>query len=67
MNGQIFIKRDYWLRFMIFERNLILPNKVIDYLDATENGEASEEAHGASDQTKLSFGGHLFFLKSVYW
>ena len=35
------------------------PEKVVDDLDSTEDGEASEKAHGASYQTQLGFHCHL--------
>ena len=35
------------------------PHKVIDDLYSTEDGEASEKAHGASNQTQLGFHCHL--------
>ena len=35
------------------------PQEVIDDLDPTENGEAGEETHCASDQSKLSLRCHL--------
>ena len=35
------------------------PEKVVDDLDSTKNGEASEKAHGASNQAQLGFHCHL--------
>ena len=32
---------------------------IVDNLDPTEDGEASEEPHGAADETKLGLKGHL--------
>ena len=39
------------------------PDKVIDDLDPTEDGEASEEPHGASNETQLGL--HLDLLVSL--
>ena len=39
-----------------------LPEKVIDYLNPTEDGESSEEAHSASYQTQLGFHCHLITI-----
>ena len=38
------------------------PEKVIDDLDSTEDGEASEKAHGAPYQTQLGLHSHLQIL-----
>ena len=38
------------------------PDGVVDNLDPTEDGEASEEAHRSPNETKLSLQGHLFVL-----
>ena len=35
---------------------------VVDYLNPTEDGEASEETHRSSDEAKLGFQGHLLVL-----
>ena len=35
------------------------PEKVVDDLNPTEDGEASQKAHGASNQTQLGFHCHL--------
>ena len=35
------------------------PDEVVDYLDPTKDGEASEKAHCASYQTQLGFHCHL--------
>ena len=35
------------------------PKQVVDYLDPAENGEAGEESHCASDQSKRSLRCHL--------
>ena len=35
---------------------------VVDDLDPTEDGEASEETHRSSDEAKLGFQGHLLVL-----
>ena len=32
---------------------------IVDYLDPTEDGEASEEPHGAADEAELGLQGHL--------
>ena len=45
------------------------PKKVVDDLNPTEDGEASEETHCASNQAQLSLSCHLggeFFHKYVY-
>ena len=51
------------------------PQDIVDNLNPTENWEASEEAHGASNQAKLGLSCHLgewtkeyvrFFLVSLY-
>ena len=39
------------------------PEKEEDNLNATENGEASEKAHGASNQTQLGLHCHLQMIK----
>ena len=38
------------------------PEKVVDDLDTTEDGEAGEKAHGAPYQTQLGLHSHLQFL-----
>ena len=38
------------------------PDGVVDNLDPTEDGEASEETHRSSDEAKLGFQGHLLVL-----
>ena len=35
------------------------PDHVVDDLDPAEEGEASEEAHRASNEAQLGLGGHL--------
>ena len=35
------------------------PEEEVDDLDPTEDGEAGEKTHGASDQTQLGFYCHL--------
>ena len=35
------------------------PEKVVDDLNPTKDGEASQKAHGASNQTQLGFHRHL--------
>ena len=35
------------------------PDHVVDDLDPTEEGEASEETHRASNEAQLGLGGHL--------
>ena len=42
-----------------------MPKQVIDDLDPTENGEASEETHCASDQSKLGLRCHLAGMKGT--
>ena len=37
----------------------IEPEKIVDDLDSTKDGESSEETHGASNQSKLSLSCHL--------
>ena len=41
------------------------PDKVVDDLHPTEDGEASEKAHGASYQAQLSLSGHLKWRKKL--
>ena len=38
------------------------PDGIVDDLDPTEDGEASEETHRSSDEAKLGFQGHLLVL-----
>ena len=38
------------------------PDGVVDDLDPTEDGEASEETHRSPNETELSLQGHLFVL-----
>ena len=38
------------------------PKKVVDDLDPAEDGEASEETHRSSNETKLGLQGHLLVL-----
>ena len=42
------------------------PEKVVDDLDSTEDGEASEKAHGAPYQTQCCFHRHLRIFKSAF-
>ena len=37
-------------------------NGVVDNLDPTEDGEAGEESHGATDEAELGLQGHLHIL-----
>ena len=39
------------------------PEKIVDDLDPTEDGEASEEAHCASNEAQLGLGCHLHVSK----
>ena len=43
----------------VYHRKSKKPQKVVDDLYSTEDGEASEKAHGASNQTQLGFHCHL--------
>ena len=44
------------------------PQEVVDDLDPAENGEAGEETHCASDQSKLGLRCHLELeLEGTYW
>ena len=45
--------------FLVKEKE---PEDVVDDLDPTEDGEASEETHRSSDEAKLGFQGHLLVL-----
>ena len=41
------------------------PDGVVDDLDPTEDGEASEEAHRSPDEAKLGFHCHLQIMKKI--
>ena len=41
------------------------PDEVVDYLDPTEYGEASEKAHCASYQAQLGFHCHLQIISTA--
>ena len=41
------------------------PEEVVDNLNPTEDGEASEETHCSSDEAKLGFQGHLLVLLHI--
>ena len=45
----------------VYHRKSKKPQKVVDDLYSTKDGEASEKAHGASYQTQLGFQCHLKF------
>ena len=47
----------------VYHRKSKKPQKVVDDLDSTEYGEASEKAHGASNQTQLGLHCHLQMIK----
>ena len=40
-------------------------NSKVNNLDPTEDGESSEQSHGAANQTKLGLQGHLLILLNL--